>query len=264
MYFKSFLKEFSLILFLNIVFASNIFADTIYLKSGDKIEGKIIQQKDNYLTIERPSDNPITLSIHEIASIESLQEVQEEAPVSDFHPFQENYGIKYDLSPLAPQFDPADLIIAIATLKTEIDIDIGGVIVLNTVEQDIARIVRTALLKKGDLLVEDSKYVLFISPDVAREPNQILRILRKEERKTPERIEKERIEMLKRGEIAKVFDGGGQNTQAKDKITSEMAKAPGRFIDFVSDLLNGKFRKKDPIEIDYYYLSFSQLFNHQN
>jgi hypothetical protein len=177
-----------------------------------------------------------------------------------FEAFQTNYGIKYDLSPLDYQFDPAPLIQAITNINMEIETDIEGVIVLNTDRKDIARLARTAQYKKNELLVEDHKYVLFISPDMARDPEQIIRILKKQKLKTPQQIEKDRIEIIKRGEIAQVFDG---NSQSQKTVSSEIAKAPGKFIQLVNDMIDGKFKKKSEIEIEDYYLSFSQLFANQ-
>jgi antitoxin component YwqK of YwqJK toxin-antitoxin module len=251
-------------LFLTTIFILNVqffsFADVINLNSGDKIRGKIIQQNDKYLTIERADETPITLSVHEIASIESSQKVVEEPPQPAFDPFQTNYGIKYDFSPLNYEFDPAPLIQAITNINMQITTDIEGVVVLDTLEKDIARLTRTAQYKKDDLLVEDYKYVLFISPDMARDPEQIIRILKKQKPKTPQQIEKERIEMIRRGEIAQVFDGNEVNN---NKVTSQIAKSPGRFIQLVNDMIDGKFKKEHEIEIEDYYLSFSQLFVNQ-
>ena len=238
---------------------STLSAEVIILKSGDKVNGTIVQQNDDYVTIERPGDEPLVLSVKEIREVDTPNKVVEE-PVYDFEPIQTHYGITYDLSPLAPNFEPTALINAITNINLEIDPDVDGVVVLNTPNIDMARLVKTAPHQKHDLPIEEDKYVIFMSPDMARQPDQIIRILRKEKKKTPEQVEKERIAMIKRGEITAVFNGGIKSNNTQDVITSELAKSPGKFIELVSDMIDGKFRKKPRIEIDDYYLSFDQLF----
>lgn len=248
-------------LFFSFLMVSVLSADVIILKSGDKVNGKIVQENNDYVTIERPGDEPLVLSTKEIRGIETPnQEVVEDKPIYDFEPIQTHYGIKYDLSPLAPDFEPTALINAITNINLEIDPDIDGVIVLNTSNTDMARIVKTALYQKDDLPMEDDKYVIFMSPDMARQPDQIIRILKKQKKKTPQQVERERIAMIKRGEITAVFNGGVKSNKTEDRIASELAKSPGKFIELITDMIDGKFRKKPNIEIDDYYLSFDQLF----
>lgn len=249
-------------LFFLFLMGSALLAEVIILKSGDKVNGTIVQQNDDYVTIERPGDEPLVLSVKEIQEVDVPKVVveAEERSVYDFEPVQTHYGIKYDLSPLAPNFEPTALINAITNINLEIDPDIDGVVVLNTPNTDMARIVKTASYQKDNLPVEESKYVIFMSPDMARQPDQIIRILKKEKKKTPEQVEQERIAMIKRGEITAVFNGGVKSNSTQDVIASQLAKSPGKFIELVSDMIDGKFRKKPGIEIDDYYLSFDQLF----
>jgi hypothetical protein len=202
---------------------------------------------------------PITLFLICIIIVCPHQTYSQELSAYGFEPIQEHYGIKYDLTPLGPDFDPSQLILTVTNINIGIETDIEGVIIINSVTPEIAKLMKTAPFLKGDLLVEDSKYVLFISPDVALHPEKILPILHSEKVKTPQDIERERIEVIRRGEIARTFDDGQGNRGVKAEMGAEVARAPSKFIESLNKFMQKKPHSED-IHIEEYYLSFSQLF----
>jgi hypothetical protein len=202
---------------------------------------------------------PITLFMICIFFLCPHQIYGQELAENTFDLIQEHYGIKYDLTPLGPDFDPSALILTVTNINIGIETDIEGVIVIDSATPDIAKLMKTAPFQKGDLLVEIGKYVLFISPDVALQPDKILPILHSEKIKTPQDIERERIEVIRRGEIARTFDDGQGNRGVKAEMGAEVARAPSKFIESLNKFMQKKPHTED-IHIEEYYLSFSQLF----
>ncbi len=74
MYKKQFIFAIQIILFLLVVNFSSVSAETIILKSGERIEGKIIEKTDQYVRIEIIKGVPVTYWFDEV------ERVEEEAP----------------------------------------------------------------------------------------------------------------------------------------------------------------------------------------
>lgn len=74
MYKKQFIFAIQIILFLLAVNFSSVSAETIILKSGKRIEGKIIEKTDQYIRIEIIEGVPVTYWLNEV------ERVEEEAP----------------------------------------------------------------------------------------------------------------------------------------------------------------------------------------
>ena len=58
--------------------SSNVFAETVQLKSGKVIEGKIIEEKNDYIKVDVGVENPITLFKDEIVLKDTAQTVSNE------------------------------------------------------------------------------------------------------------------------------------------------------------------------------------------
>ena len=89
MYKKQFVCVIQVILFLSMISLSSVFAETIILKSGERIEGKIIERTDQYIRIEIAEGTPFTYWFDEI------EQIEEEVPTL---PEIKKYFIEYCLN----------------------------------------------------------------------------------------------------------------------------------------------------------------------
>ncbi len=183
------------------------------------------------------------------------------------------YNIKYDLTEMGCGYDSSQLVAHIAELNSEfveIEVSIEGVRVVNEPLKEYIRLLKLPAKYLSEGRVEPSKYVLDIVPDLALNPEWIIKIIRKEHLVTEQQIMQEKNDRVRADTLASVFDDQqyfGGDEKSESILPKKYAKAPAKAIERIKNVLEDGFGK-DPLAYlknisvnEKSPLSFSEMFN---
>jgi len=151
---------------LSITFTQYSYAESIKLKDGNIVQGKILSHSEDEIKVDIGIGVPISYYMDEVQSINgqsnyfNLKSKQEEVRIdpssqpanqfvansqSLFRGIEEYYGVKYDFRPMELSYNPSDLIFVVNNLLIDHDIEVNGVKVLTKgISWGVAKVVRTS------------------------------------------------------------------------------------------------------------------------
>lgn len=163
---------------------------------------------------------------------------------------ESHYGVAYDLTYIGQDFDPSDLIITVANLPLEFDIEVNGVIVM-----DEAKMMNPVILAKTTESNGMNKYVLMISRDMAFHPQDIVKVLRNEDYSLREEQNIENKE-VQREILSSFFSSDNVKEDEKNTLGAKIIEKSGNMIGKFENAVSGSTGKKQA-QLSVYALDFN-------
>jgi hypothetical protein len=155
-----------------------------------------------------------------------------------------HYGVAYDLSVMGSEFHTPDLISSVAFINAELmdtNVVLLGVRVLSDFTVDVARIKRYVgkFYVPGQPEKENDKFVLEISPGMARRPEKIFSVLLQESPLTESEMYRKKVHQARRETMESVFDDSQVDGEGERKVGATIVRISGKAISAISDYMEG-------------------------